>query len=156
MGLLPARLPAEAITPWGTRGPLAAAWRPTWLPHRPRPGESLRAAVSDLEAACVLAEEAEQREPAGNGEKERVYRGGLSGPLLSSEGGSGYPHPPSHTPRYSSALSSPTSPCSSPPATLDFLPFSEPARTLPASGPLHWLLPRAIMLSPHPPGTLMT
>ena len=78
-GLPPAGLPAEAITPQGTRGPIAAARRHTWLPHCPRPGESLRAAISNLETACVLAEEAEQREPAGKGEEERVYCGGLSG-----------------------------------------------------------------------------
>ena len=73
LGSLP-RISAEATAPRGS----------TWLLHCPllhalhRPGESLRTAVSNLESACMLAEEAEQREPADNGEKECVYRDGFS------------------------------------------------------------------------------
>ena len=66
-----------------TSAEATAPWRSTWPLHCPLlhashgPGDSLRAAISTLETACMLAEEAEQREPVGNGE-ERVYRGGLS------------------------------------------------------------------------------
>ena len=149
LGSLP-RTSAEATAPRDS----------TWLPHCPLlhaihgPGESLRAAVSDLESACMLAEEAEQREPADNGEKECVYRDGFSrdhcfprnvdldtlvlhATHLVTPLPSPLPHLLAHPlqPHWTSCHSLNRQEC--------FLP-------------LHWPFRLSIMFSPHPPGTLMT